>query len=99
MLVFIGGGDNYVEAATVGSYLKCESEHSPLQIGFRDSLWYSLFFIFCTVMGLFFITSLMIEAFCGSYEEDQKVSPALSLARMCRPPDMVTAGGLCHAQT
>ena len=57
LFVFLKDGDNYVEAAT---------------IGFRDSLWYSLFLIFCTVMGLFFITSLLIEAFCGSYEEDQR---------------------------
>ena len=56
MFIMVEGGDNYVEAAS---------------IGFRESIWYSLFFVLCTVIGLFFITSLLIEAFCGSYEDDQ----------------------------
>ena len=61
MLIYIQGGDNYVEASA----------------GFRDSFWYAAFFIFCTVVGLFFITSLLIEAFCGSYEADQSCVHAL----------------------
>ena len=56
LLVYTAGGDNFVEAST---------------IGFRDSVWYALFFVFSSVMGMFFITSLLIEAFCGSYEENQ----------------------------
>lgn len=57
LLVYTTDGDNYVEAAS---------------IGFRDSLWYAFFFLVCSVIGMFFITSLLIDAFCGSYEDDQK---------------------------
>lgn len=57
MLVYLVNGDNYIEAAS---------------IGLRESIWYSVFFVACTVIGMFFITALLIESFCGSYEEDQQ---------------------------
>ena len=30
-----------------------------------------LYFLFCTLAGAFFITALLIDVFCGSYDEDQ----------------------------
>ena len=32
--------------------------------------WYSMFFISCQLIGSFFMTALLIEAFCASYEKN-----------------------------
>ena len=48
-------GENYVEAVSPALAL---------------THWYSMFFISCQLIGLFFITALLIEAFCASYEKN-----------------------------
>ena len=57
MFVYLVSGENYVEATTTA---------------FNQDLWNSVFFIGCSLVGLFFLTSLFIEAFSESFNANKK---------------------------
>ena len=58
MFIYLASGENFIEATSEG---------------IKQSLWYSAFFMSISLVGLFFITALLIEAFSESYYENKKV--------------------------
>ena len=50
MFIYLASGENYVEAVSTA---------------YSQDLWNAIFFVSCSLIGLFFITSLFIEAFSG----------------------------------
>ena len=55
MFVYVNSADNYTSTAGLANDL---------------GTFHMLFFVLCTVAGAFFITALLIDVFCGSYDED-----------------------------
>ena len=56
MFIYVDSADNYTSTADIAN-----------EIG----IFQMLYFLFCTLAGAFFITALLIDVFCGSYDEDQ----------------------------
>lgn len=56
MFIYVDSADNYTSTADIAN-----------EIG----TFHKLYFLFCTLSGAFFITALLIDVFCGSYDEDQ----------------------------
>ena len=58
MFIYLISGDNYTDAA---------SAVMPW------SSLYTVFFMCCTIVGLFFLSALLIEAYCGSFDDAYEV--------------------------
>ena len=55
MFIYVDTADNYDTTAGLANDL---------------GAFHMFFFLFCTLAGAFFLTALLIEVFCGSYDED-----------------------------
>ena len=73
MFIYVDSADNYV---TSKFYLMLLCVDHVVFVPAADianeiGTIQMLYFLFCTLAGAFFITALLIDVFCGSYDEDQ----------------------------